>query len=88
MWECSSKIESEKLSTIEKQLDYLKENIKSVFDTDGSLYKNGFTYSSFCEMSDCAEAAKAFMLIYIKSDEQSTDIRKLNALNAYATYVK
>ena len=75
-------------ASLEKQLEYINSNIESIFDTYGYLYKKGFKYADFCALTDCKEAATAFMVVYERPGPSTKTIRQNNACYAYSVFVK
>ena len=73
---------------LEYQLEYLKDSMITTFNASGALYKKGFTYQDFCELTDPCEAAVAFMKVYERPSSASLATRQRNALAAYAYFVR
>jgi hypothetical protein len=69
--------------SLEQQLDYLLNSMQWEFNTFGWLYKEGFDYESFLEMSDPAEAALAFAKSYERCSPVSYMMRQEAAEKAY-----
>lgn len=67
---------------LDSQLNYLMEDIHRQFKTFGHIYKRGFTYEDFCNMTDEREAAYAFAVVYERCSSASHGIRKKNAEKA------
>lgn len=74
-------------ASLEKQLEYLNSNIESIFDNYGYLYKKGFKYADFCALTDCKEAATAFMVVYERPGPSTKTTRQNNACYAYSVFV-
>ena len=65
------------------QLWYLKNTIKSEFDTFGYLYGDNFDYEAFTNMKDEREAALAFAICYERCHHDYYTVRQDNAEVAY-----
>lgn len=74
-------------TNIDQQLAYLADSIRPMFNQYGYLYKKGFTYEDFCNLTDSQAAALAFMKVYERPGPASTNTRQVNALKAYQFFV-
>lgn len=70
-------------ANLEEQLEYLKSNIKSEFQTFGYLYKENFDYDDFVELKNVEAAALAFAKCYERCHHDYYIIRQENAEVAY-----
>lgn len=69
--------------SFEEQLEYLVSDIEREFNTFGKCYRKGFTYEDFIKMSDPADAAYAFALVYERCGAGSYNLRRQAAKEAY-----
>ena len=70
----------------EHQLDYLLGTSPWEFKTFGWLYRADFDFEDFIQMTDPAEAALAFAIIYERCGPVSYDLRKQAARKAYSYF--
>jgi hypothetical protein len=70
-------------SNLDKQLEFLTKSIKEEFDTYGYMYKSGFNYNSFKNLTDEKAAAKAFAYVYERCGSSTVSQRQVNATVAY-----
>lgn len=69
------------------QLNYLADTLESNFNTYGRLYKSGFTYTDFCNLTSPEEAAKAYLYAYGRGSFGTCSKRQANARAAYNYFV-
>ena len=69
------------------QLNYLANTLESNFNTYGRLYKSGFTYKDFCNLTSPEEAAKAYLYAYGRGSFGTCGKRQANARTAYNYFV-
>ena len=69
------------------QLNYLANTLESNFNTYGRLYKSGFTYKDFCNLTSPEEAAKAYLYAYGRGSFGTCSKRQANARTAYNYFV-
>ena len=69
--------------SFEDQLNYLIESMPQEFKIFGRLYKEGFTYTDFLALTDPAEAAQAFAVVYERCNSASYNKRQVAATKAY-----
>lgn len=74
-------------ASLEEQCAFLQNTIAYEFDTFGYVYKRGFNYSSFLNLTDCKQAAKAFAMCYERCGSGSYSARQKNAVTAYNYFV-
>ena len=74
--------------SLQKQLEYLESNIKSEFDTYGSIYKKGFDFNAFLALENEQEAALAFAKSYERCGSAYYEVRQKNAIKAYNYFTK
>ena len=72
--------------SFEAQLAFLLGSMPLEFNTFGKLYKKGFDYVDFLQLTDTAKAAKAFAVSYERCGEGSYKLRQEAALRAYAYF--
>ena len=81
-WSLKYYPDAEKLS-FEQQLNFLLSNIVSEFNTFGKLYANSFNYNDFLNVTDPAEAAYIFAVVYERCAPISYEMRRESAVKAY-----
>ena len=74
-------------TNLETQLNYLRDTIKSEFNTFGFVYKKNFNYQSFIQIENASDAALAFAMVYERCYHEYYNIRMTNALIAYEFFV-
>lgn len=74
-------------TTIMVQLNYLANSLEETFNTYGRLYKSGFTYQDFCNLTSPEEAAKAYLYAYGRGSFGTCSKRQVNARVAYNYFV-
>ena len=74
--------------SLDYQLNYLGKTIQEAFDKYGYLYKKGFKYSDFCELTSCKDAADAFRVVYERPGDSTKELRKNLACYAYSVFVR
>lgn len=72
---------------LDYQLDYLKTTIEKEFLTFGKLYKNGFVYWHFTQLTNERDAALAFAKCYERCSSAGYTKRQNNATTAYKYFV-
>ena len=70
-------------SNLDSQCEFLVNTIEYEFNTFGSSYKRGFDFSSFLNLNDEKEVAKAFAKCYERCGSSSLNQRQKNATIAY-----
>lgn len=70
------------------QCDFLRDTIEYQMKVFGSVYKKGFNYEAFLELTDERDAALAFAETYERCGEGTYTIRQNNATTAYKYFVK
>ena len=74
-------------ANLEEQCDFLLATIKYELDTYGYMYKKGFDYNDFVEMSNPSDAALAFAKSYERCSSASYKQRQKCAVQAYNYFV-
>ena len=69
------------------QCKFLEDSIRYEFDTFGFVYRNGFKFNSFLNITDAKQAALAFAKCYERCGSGSYTIRQNNAVKAYNYFV-
>lgn len=70
-------------SSVNVQLNYLRDSMETTFNTYGRLYRSGFTYKDFCNLTSPSDAALAFAKVYERCGSGSYSIRQKNANKAF-----
>lgn len=74
-------------ATTAVQLNYLANSLEETFNTYGRLYKSGFTYQDFCNLTSPEDAAKAYLYVYGRGSFGTCSKRQANARAAYNYFV-
>ena len=71
-------------TSLDYQLDFLRDTVEYEFDTYGKLYQSGMKYEDFTNMTgDCRATALAFAKAYERCNSKYYSIRQDNAEKAY-----
>lgn len=70
-------------ASLEGQLDFLANTIKSEMNNFGYKYYNGFGYNAFLRMTDIEDATLAFAMCYERCASWAYSVRVSNAYTAY-----
>lgn len=74
-------------TTLDYQLNFLRDTIQKEFKIFGYIYQNGFTYDKFLQLTDEEAAAMAFAKVYERCGSGSYSVRQKNAKKAYNYFV-
>ena len=73
--------------SLEEQTTFLLTTIKYELNTFGYMYKKGFTYNKFLELTNCRDAALAFASSYERCGKSTYKLRQDCAVDAYNYFI-